>query len=209
MAVAVAGKDSFVGLLPGTEESCDKLKKDKNKVADIIKNGNRQEREKIADFLLNKIKPINEDEENLDAIIEFFYDVIKKEDCSVGSPESCFTNKEELATHIRADDRTDEREEITNIIRNQGCQKIEPKIYKIDSPRYFLSRLSFLVCEAMQFFYQDYDAKGNFLQESEMKEIRGPGYPGFHKSCASEEKAERFPAGNVITGIGAGIEIDY
>ncbi|MEK6818404.1 MAG: hypothetical protein AABY10_00550, partial [Nanoarchaeota archaeon] len=183
-------------------------KKDKDKVADIIKNGNRQEREKIADFLLNKAKPINEDEENLDAIIELFYDIKKKEDCGIGSTESCFTNKNELATHITADDRTDEREEITDNIRTLNCQEKFPTVYKIDSPRYVLTRLSFLVCEAMQFFYQDYDAKGNFLQESEIKQIKGSGFPGFHKSCAGEEKAERFPAGNVITGIGTGIEID-
>ncbi len=208
MGIAVMGKDSFSGLLPGTEESCKKLKKDKEKLANIIKNGNRQERTKIADFLLNNVKPINEEEENLKAIIDVFYDIKKRDECGIGSSESCFTNENELAIHIKTDDRTDEREEITEGIRNLDCQKKPPNIYRIDSPRYFLSRLSFMVCETLQFFYQEYDDKGMFKSESEEQETRGSGYPGFHKKCADSEKANRFPSGNVITGIGVGIEID-
>jgi len=75
--------------------------------------------------------------------------------------------------------------------------------FKISESKYVLSRLSFMACRVLEFFYQPIDEQNNFKEEVSGS-IQGSDATG---DCAQNEKATNFPAGKVIRGVGFGLEI--
>ncbi|MBI4154520.1 hypothetical protein HY498_00335 [Candidatus Woesearchaeota archaeon] len=75
--------------------------------------------------------------------------------------------------------------------------------FKIPESKYILSRLSFMACKVLEFFYQPIDEQNNFKEEISGS-IQGSDAKG---DCAQNEKATKFPQGKVIRGVGFGLEI--
>ncbi len=202
--IAVYGKESYDGEVNIFQATCEDFDRVKNNIADIVKGGSESERKKLSDLILGNLQPSNQEENEQVKVVNDIIASAETSECNSFNCVGWFGGRESLA-EIATSDNDLRRSRTAERIRNMPCQNKQPVVSKIEAVRYFISRLSFLTCEATRFFYQEFDEKGIFKPESEKQELK---LPTFHGECSQSEDASSFPSGNIITSIGVGIEID-